>query len=313
MVPTIKILAGPTACGKSAVALQLAERLGAGILSIDSMKLYRGLDIGTGKPTPDELARVSHFLIDTKHPHEAASVAEFLAEAERLIRAAGNPGSGVPFLIGEGGTALYLKALSEGLFESPPRDDAIRSRLEAEAEEKGSDVLHERLAGVDPQAAKKILPTDPRRIVRALEIFELTGKPIGEGQRPWGMPRTDIDVRIACLDLPRPELYARIDRRIRAMLNAGWLDECRKLLALDPPMSREARQALGYKTLFAHLRGEIALEPAYERICFDTHHFARRQIHWFKKLPKTTFVPIADNESIDSIAQRVASVLELNR
>jgi tRNA dimethylallyltransferase len=181
----------------------------------------------------------------------------------------------------------------------------LRARLEAEAEQLGSDALHERLARVDPQAAKKILPSDPRRIVRALEVVELTGQPVGAGQRPWGVARTDIDVRIACLDLPRPVLYARIDRRIQAMLDAGWLDECRRLLELDPPLSREARQALGYKTLFAHLRGELTFEAARERICFDTHHFARRQIQWFKKLPKTKFVSITDDDSPGAIAERV--------
>jgi len=302
MIPVIRVLAGPTASGKSAVAMLLAQRSGASILSIDSMKLYRGLDIGTGKPSPSERARVPHFLIDTKDPHESASVAEFLREAERLIRE-------VPALLGEGGTALYLKALAEGLFEGPPRHHELRAQLEAEADAKGSEALHDRLMQLDPRAASKILPSDPRRIVRALEIIELTGRPVGDGQQAWGKARTDIDVRIACLDLPRPQLYARIDRRVQAMLDAGWVDECRRLLALERPLSREARQALGYKTLFAHLRGEISLEAARERICFDTHHFARRQIQWFKKLPKTTFIPITDDDPIDVIAERVAAVL----
>ena len=305
MLPLIQIVAGATSCGKSAVAMLLAERSGSGILAIDSMKLYRELDIGTGKPSPAERARLPHFLIDCREPHESASVAEFLLAAETLIRNAGIPGSHVPPLIGEGGTALYLKALCEGLFEGPGKHAEIRARLEAEATERGSHALHERLKTVDPVAASKILPTDPRRIVRALEVFEITGRPIGEGQRPWGTARTDIDVRIACLDLPRAALYPRIDRRISAMLDSGWLDECRRLLDLNPPLSREARQALGYKTLFAHLRGEISLDAARERICFDTHHFARRQIHWFKKLPKTKFIPIADDEPAEAIAERV--------
>lgn len=298
MVPVFKILAGPTASGKSGVAMFLAERSGASILSIDSMKLYRGLDIGTGKPTAAERARVPHFLIDTKAPHESASVAEFLQKAERLIRE-------VPKLIGEGGTALYLKALTEGLFEGPPKNIELRAKLESEAAAVGSEVLHERLARIDPRAAGKILPSDPRRIVRALEIVELTGKPVGAGQQAWGEARKDIDVRIACLDLPRPALYARIDRRVQAMLDAGWVHECRRLMALSPPLSREAQQALGYKTLFAHLRGEMTLDEARERICFDTHHFARRQIQWFKKLPKTKFVAVTDDDSVEKIAERV--------
>jgi tRNA dimethylallyltransferase len=302
MAPAFHILAGPTASGKSAVALLLAEKLNAELLSIDSMKLYKGLDIGTGKPTAEERTRVPHHFIDLKEPWEYASVAEFITAAERTI--ADCAGRGVR-LIGEGGTALYLKALCEGLFEGPGKDAAIRARLENDVTERGSFAMHERLAQVDPKGAAKILPTDGRRIVRALEVYELTGRPIGEGQREWGTPRADLDVRIACLDLPRPLLYARIDARIRGMIAAGWLDECKRLLALEQPLSREAAQALGYKTLLAHLRGESTLEAAIERICFDTHHFARRQIHWFKKLPKTVFIDLKGDEPPAEIAVRV--------
>ncbi len=302
MIPTLKILAGPTASGKSAVALHLAETLGAELLSIDSMKLYKCLDIGTGKPTATERARVRHHFIDTKEPWQSASVAEFLAVAEGAL--ADCAARGIP-LIGEGGTALYLKALSEGLFEGPGRDPVLRAKLENEVAEHGAAVVHVRLSRLDPNAGAKILPTDGRRIVRALEVFELTGRPMGDGQRQWGTPRADLDVRIACLDLPRPLLYARIDTRIRGMVAAGWLDECRRLLALEKPLSREASQALGYKTLLAHLRGEMPLDAAIERICFDTHHFARRQIHWFKKLPKTVFVEFNGDEPAAAIAERV--------
>ena len=302
MTPVFHILAGPTASGKSAVALLLAEKFNAELLSIDSMKLYRGLDIGTGKPTAAERARVPHHFIDVKDAWQYASVAEFIIAAERTIA---DCAARSVRLIGEGGTALYLKALCEGLFEGPGKDAGIRARLEQDVAERGSFAMHERLAQVDTKGASKILPTDGRRIVRALEVYELTGRPIGEGQREWGTPRSDLDVRIACLDLPRPLLYARIDARIRGMIADGWLDECRRLLELDPPLSREASQALGYKTLLAHLRGESTLEAAIERICFDTHHFARRQIHWFKKLPKTVFIDLSGDETAQAIAERV--------
>lgn len=299
---TVRILCGPTACGKSAVALHLAKKLGAEILSIDSMKLYRGLDIGTAKPPPDARAAVRHHLIGIKEPWESCSVAEFLQLAERTI--ADCAASGTP-LIGEGGTALYLKALSEGLFAGPGRNEELRTALELEAEENGVPFLHERLAAIDPLAAKRILPSDLRRIIRALEVHALTGVPISQWQSQWGVPRTDLDVRFACLRLPREILYARIDRRADAMLEAGWLDECRRLLALPKPLSREALQALGYRTLFAHLRGEMEFAAARERICFDTHHFARRQIGWFRRLPKLAFIDIAGDEPAETIAQRV--------
>jgi|ERR1043165_2565825 tRNA dimethylallyltransferase len=302
MPPLFRILTGPTASGKSTVAMHIAVARKAEILSIDSMKLYRGLDIGTGKPTQEERARVTHHLIDVKEPFENASVAEFVAAAESLIEQKAATGQA---LIGEGGTALYLKALNEGLFDGPGRDAQVRESLEAEVRELGTQVLHARLAQVDAKAAAKILPTDARRIVRALEVYMLTGKPIGQWQQQWGRPREDIDVRIAVLNLPRKLLYARIDARVRAMIAAGWLDECKKLLDLSKPMSREASQALGYKTLFAHLRGVLPLDAAIERICFDTHHFARRQLHWFKRLPKAVVVELQGDESVESIAERV--------
>jgi len=305
---TARVLCGPTASGKSTVALLLAEKLGAEVLSIDSMKLYRGLDIGTAKPPPETLARIRHHLVNVRDPWESFSVADFLQSALAVISDCAR--RGVP-LLGEGGTALYLKALSEGLFAGPGRDAELRAALEAEAARTGVPKLHERLAQVDPQAAQKILPSDLRRIVRALEVYELTGVPISRWQSQWGVPRQDLDVRLVCLRLPRKELYARIDRRVDAMLAAGWLDECRRLLALPRPLSAEAVQALGYSTLFAHLRGEMTLPQARERICFDTHHFARRQLGWFRRMPKLTFVDIGDDETAERIAERVVTVWDV--
>ena len=301
----VRVLCGPTASGKSSAGVLLARELGAEILSIDSMKLYRGLDIGTAKPSPDILASIPHHLVNLREAWESFSVAEFISAAEKII--ADCDQRGVP-LIGEGGTALYLKALGEGLLEGPGSDEELRAELEAEAEKNGLPKLHERLASVDPQAAAKIMPTDLRRIVRALEVFELTGTPLSEQQIQWGTPRADMDVRMACLRLSRDLLYARIDRRIDAMLAEGWLDECRRLLELPKPLSREALQALGYRTLFSHLRGEMTLSAARDRVCFDTHHFARRQLNWFRRMPKLTFIDIRDDESSEEIAARVQEV-----
>lgn len=303
----VRVLCGPTACGKSAVGEFLARELGAEILSIDSMKLYRGLDIGTAKPSPEILKSIPHHLIDVREAWESFSVAEFLSAAENII--ADCAARGVP-LIGEGGTALYLKALGEGLLEGPGSNEEMRAALEAEAERIGTEKLHERLAKVDPQAAKKIMTTDLRRIVRALEVFEMTGKPLSEQQIQWGTPRADMDVRMACLRLPRDILYARIDRRIDAMLAEGWLDECRRLLELPRPLSREALQALGYRTFFAHLRGEMTLKDARDRVCFDTHHFARRQLNWFRRMPKLTFIEMRGDESVEALAARVREIWE---
>jgi len=296
------LLLGPTASGKSSVALELARRLGAEILSVDSMKIYRRLDIGTAKPTAAERALVPHHLIDWKDPWESCSVAEWLAEAERLIRDANE--RNVP-LLAEGGTALYVKALREGLFPGPGRDAQIRQRLETQAQEEGVAVLYARLQEVDPEAARKILPSDLRRIVRALEVYESSGRPISAQQVQWGHLRKDLTFRTVCLEMDRKALYARIDARVHRMLEAGWLDECRALLKLEVPLSREARAALGYKVLFAHLRGEIDYAAATERICFDTHHFARRQLMWYRKFTEVHWIPVHPDDPVETIADRV--------
>jgi tRNA dimethylallyltransferase len=299
----VNVLCGPTASGKSPVGLYLAEKIGAEILSVDSMKLYRGLDIGTGKATREERARVKHHLIDILDPSESFSVSQFLVHAEAIL--ADCHKRGVP-LIAEGGTALYLKALSEGIFDGPGKNDDVRQTLEAEAETEGLHVLYERLQKIDPTAAARIMSTDLRRIVRALEVHALTGKPISELQQQWGTPRKDLDVRLVCLNIdPREKLYARIDRRIDQMLADGWLDECRRLMSLERPLSTVASKAIGYRTFMAHLRGEVELAPAIERTKFDTHHFARHQLKWYRKLPKLEWINVGEGERVQTLAEKV--------
>ena len=279
----------------------LAEQEGAEILSIDSMKIYKRLTIGTAKPSAEARARVVHHLIDEAEPSAVFSVAEFSKRSMEIMVDAASRGAA---LIGEGGTPLYLKALTEGLFDGPGRDVAVRSKLEQEAVS-GLAAMYLRLRERDPKAAARIDPNDERRIVRALEVHAISGKPISDFQSQWGTQRTDLNVTLACLDLPRADLYARIDRRIDAMLAAGWLDECRQLRKLDPPLSKEASQALGYRTLFKHLDGHMSLKDARDRICFDTHHFARRQIGWFKRMPSVRYIEIAEADDVATIARRV--------
>jgi tRNA dimethylallyltransferase len=306
---SLRILTGPTASGKSAVAFHLAKQERAQLLSIDSMKIYRRLDIGTAKPTPEMRKEVVHHQIDILEPHERYSVAGFLRDSKRICRECDS--SSTP-LIAEGGTPLYLKSLSEGMFEGPGRDEALRKRLESEAEAVGVAGLHERLKKIDAKAAEKILTSDLRRIVRALEVYELTGQPISQLQTQWGSVEQGTPVNIACLMLPRSVLYQRIDRRVEAMLCAGWLEECRALLDLPQPLSKEAAQAMGYRTLFKVLKGELKLADARERICFDTHHFARRQIGWFKRLSGIRFIEVAEDEPLETIAERVQEAWDSN-
>lgn len=304
----LPLLIGPTASGKSAAAFELARRRHGELLSVDSMKLYKRLEIGVAKPGAAERAAVRHHLVDWKEPWESCSVAEWLAAAERVIHEAAARGV---FLAAEGGTALYIKALREGLFPGPGRSETLRAALEAEAREKGLPVLYERLQARDPAAAKKILPGDERRIVRALEVLELTGKPISAQQVQWGRLREDLPVRVIGLAIDRAELYRRIDARVDAMLALGWLDECRALLELDAaqPLSREARQAIGYRTLFAVLRGEMPLAAAAERIKFDTHHFARRQLSWFRRFTRVEWLETRAGEDAAGLADRIEALL----
>jgi tRNA dimethylallyltransferase len=281
------ILTGPTASGKTALALELAERLDAEIVAMDSMTLYRGMDVGTAKPSLAERARVPHHLIDVLDPSESGNVAWWLREAGRCCREIEARGKRPLFV---GGTPFYLKALLCGLFESPPSDTELRVRLETEADSDGSEALHTRLSGIDPVSARRLHPNDVRRVVRALEVWELTGKPLSEWQQQgwWSEEKPlseDGCPRCLALDVPREELYARINRRVETMVAAGWLDEVRRVRELPKPPGKEASQALGYRELSAHLEGHLTLAEVVETIQLRTRQFAKRQLTWFRNLP----------------------------
>jgi tRNA dimethylallyltransferase len=280
------ILSGPTGSGKSRLALTLAERLGAEIVSMDSMTLYRRMDIGTAKPTPEERRRVRHHLIDVLEPWDSATVAWWLDQAAGCCREITARGGRILFV---GGTSLYLKALLHGLFESPPADEAIRLRLTEDATRLGREEVHRRLAAVDPVAAARLHPNDLRRVIRALEVWELTGRPISAWQTQWTQPARPTSSglpRCLWLDLPREVLYKRIDARVRQMIADGLVEEVRALQSLEPPLSREAAQALGYKELFAHLDGLASLEEAIRQIQTRSRQFAKRQLTWLRHLPE---------------------------
>jgi tRNA dimethylallyltransferase len=281
--PQTLVLTGPTGSGKSHLALDLAERLDAEIVSMDSMALYRRMDIGTAKPTREERRRVPHHLLDVLEPWESASVAWWLERAAECCRDITSRGKRPLFV---GGTPLYLKALLHGLFNGPPADETIRRRLSEEAAVIGSAALHGRLAAVDPVSAARLHPNDERRVIRALEVWELTGRPISDWQTEW--TTTDPageDPRCLCLDLPRQELYTRIDARVERMIADGLEEEVRGLRQLERPLSREASQALGYKEMFALLDGRAEREQTIRRIQTRSRNFAKRQMTWFRRLP----------------------------
>ena len=276
-LPPLVCLVGPTAVGKTEVALHLAERLEGEIVSADSRLLYRGMDIGTAKPTVEERQRVPHHLVDVADPDETWSMAQVRAAvlqcAEEITARAR-----LPFLVG--GTGQYVRAILEG-WDPPPRahDAAVRERLEALARNAGAEALHARLCEVDPASANRIDARNVRRVVRALEIFETTGKPASTQRRRLPPP-----YRILTLGLtaPRPVLYARIDARIDAMLVQGWVDEVRGLLARGFDPSLPAFSAIGYRQIIEVVQGKRSLDEAVTDIRRRTRVLVRRQANWFK-------------------------------
>lgn len=283
------VLTGPTAAGKTRLAITMAKELGAEIISMDSMALYRGMDIGTAKPSQEERAVVPHHLVDVLDPWQSASVAWWLEEAEKAacrIRARGRK---VLFV---GGTPLYLKALRYGLFRGPSADPAVRSKWEETARRRGAEFLHAELERIDAPTAARLHPNDVRRIVRALEVWEVTGRRLSDWQRQWKATAPAVALRIAWLDPPRQQLYTRINERVEAMFSAGLVQEVERLLALPHPLAREPRQALGYKEVIEHLEGKRDLQTTIALVQLRTRHFAKRQVTWFRKLPASCRVPV---------------------
>jgi tRNA dimethylallyltransferase len=311
------VLTGPTACGKSALALDLAERVGGEILALDSMTVYRGMDVGTTKPAAADRARVPHHLIDVLDPWESLTVAWWLERAEAACADVVARGKRPIFV---GGTPFYLKALLHGLFDGPPADAELRKSLESEAERAGNVALHARLAVVDPKTAARLHPNDVRRVVRALEVHTLTGKPISDWQQTWDTPAFADSARAtppaakvpaAVLELPREVLYDRINRRVDAMLAAGWLAEVQRLKELPHPPGREARQALGYRELLEWLDRGGDWSETVELIRTRTRQFAKRQLTWFRHLPSLVPVPADAPDAAERVLRAWGVCLEL--
>jgi tRNA dimethylallyltransferase len=297
-VSPMLVIIGATASGKSALAMRLAEEVGGEILSVDSMQVYRGMDIGTAKPTPDEQRRVRHHLIDVVEPSETFTVVRFVELADAVIADARK--RHVP-LIATGGTPLYFKALFEGMFQGPGASTAIRDRLRLLA----SDDLHRRLAQVDPPAASRIHPNDTKRLIRALEVHELTGQPISSLQREWATPTRRHHSAWFGLNWDREQLNRRINARVKQMIEAGWVEETKALLARHGELSKTAAQATGYHELIEHLRGRLSLDDAIEQIKIATRQLARRQMKWFRRFSDVSWHP-GDDPAAAFAAARAA-------
>lgn len=310
------VLTGPTASGKSAAALAMAARWPLEIVSMDSALVYRGMDIGTAKPTPDERAAVPHHLIDVVDPLHAYSAAQFAQDARALILDIRSRGH-VPLLVG--GTLLYLRALLQGLDDMPPADAGVRDQLEREASRLGWPALHQRLAEVDPATAARLPPGDSQRIQRALEVFEISGRPLSSfhGVRTAARARLPESALLSLEPTDRAWLHERIARRFDAMLEQGFLDEVHALRArgdlhADLPSMRCVGYRQAWETLDAH-GGHLdtkALASLRERGIFATRQLAKRQLTWLRGMPERELIPCDAPDAVASVIDRCARLIE---
>jgi len=305
-VQKLIVIAGPTAVGKSAVALHLAKKINGEIVSADSVQVYRGLDIGSAKPTAEERAQVPHHLLDIVDPEENYTVADFQRDATRAINDIHRRGK-LPLLVG--GTGLYIRALVRGFaFTEYGINKELRKKLQKIAASEGPEVLHAKLAKVDPQTAKKLHPNDLRRVIRALEVYLQSKTPIS--QQAENTPRRPVyDTISFCLTRPRPILYRRIEERVDAMIAAGLVEEVKQILAQGTSPQAKALQSLGYKQIVAFLQKQISLEEAIRLIKRDTRRFAKRQLTWFRK-EEMIWLDLEQYRNLDEISEKISTYLQ---
>lgn len=298
---------GCTACGKGAVGRELARQLGAEIISVDSMKVYREMDIGTAKPSPAIRAEIAHHCIDMADPVESYSVAQFVEHADAAVAEIRSRGR-IPLAVG--GTSLYIKALSKGLFEGPSADEQLRVELRERAGREGLDTLHAELSAVDPAAAERIHPNDERRIIRALEVHRLTGTPISQLQTQWESQGLRYDCVFIGLRRKKERQSRRINARAKKMMDMGLPDEVADLLERHGELSPQASQAVGYAEIIRHLRGEWSLEEAFERIKINTRRLAKSQRTWQKRWRDVRWFDLADDETPARTVDRIRKEIE---
>jgi tRNA dimethylallyltransferase len=274
----IVVVCGPTGSGKTGLAIHLAREFNAEIVGADSMQIYRTMDIGTAKPTPAEQAAAPHHMIDIVDPDEDFDAAAYAKQATGIIRRIHSRGN-VAFVVG--GTGFYIKALLYGLFEQGPSDAAVRRRLKRQVEKQGTAELHRQLADVDQESAQRIHPNDTYRIIRALEVFTVTGEPLSVYQRRHGFRQPRFHVLEIGVSWPRERLYQRINQRVDAMMAQGFLDEVQRLLAKGYARDLKSMQSLGYRHLAAVLEDGLPLDDAVTALKRDHRRYAKRQLTWF--------------------------------
>ncbi len=306
LVPLVMVV-GPTAVGKSQVAIRLAKALGTEVLAADSRQVYRGMDIGTDKPSVSEREGIPHGLIDLVNPDEPFNVGMYrrlaLTEIDRIHRS-----GRVPLVVG--GTGLYVRALIRGLWDGPSADWPFRVRMMEEARLKGPDHLHRELALVDPELAGGLHPHDEVKIVRGLEVYHLLGRPLSEVHRGQALQETPLSPLVIGLTRERSEVYRRTDARVEVELAKGLVRETQELLVQGYGRQLASMKGLGYRQIAAYLAGEHDFEEAVRRLKRDTRRFAKRQMTWFRKEPSVNWLPIRDGESVEQVAARIVKQVE---
>jgi tRNA dimethylallyltransferase len=304
----ILIIAGPTAAGKTDASLLLARQLGAEIVSADSMQIYRGMDIGTAKPSPEQRKLIYHHMIDIVEPNQPYSVGDYLRDARAAIDGILSSG-GVPLVVG--GTGLYIRALTRGLFHGPPADLDLRERLLNREAEGEPGMLYADLVKVDPEAAVKIHPNDLRRTVRALEVYYLRDRKLSEFQREHAFGDRPYRFTLLFLVRSRDELYRRIEKRVEQMIDSGLEAEVRALFDRGYPMDLASMRGLGYKQLIEHFLGRSTRDEAVALLKRDTKRFAKRQFTWFRREPEAVWVDITGLERAEDILEKIKKYVEI--
>jgi tRNA dimethylallyltransferase len=300
------LILGVTAGGKGKLAFELAKKINAEIISIDSMKVYRRMDIGTAKPSKEVQKQINYHLIDIVEPSESFSVDTFLSLTEQAVKnieAKGKPVAAV------GGTAMYIKALLHGIFDGPSTDDNIRRQLKEQIAQVGLAELHKKLAAVDPAAAERIHPNDEKRIIRALEVYELTGKPISDFQQQFSTQPKD-DWLVLGLQREKTDASHRINERVKKMIELGLIDEVKTLLAEPKPLSQQARCAIGYAEIVDYLDGKETLDKTIEKIKINTRRFAKAQRTWFKTFRFVNWLDVGENDTVEQVLVRAMPYLK---
>ena len=304
---TLQILTGPTACDKTEIGFTVAQKIKGEIISADSMLFYRGMDIGTAKPPLGMRELVPHHFIDIIGPWESYSVGKYVDDVETLINDTDSKEKKFLFV---GGSPLYIKGLVDGIFNGPEADWNIRRELEELAEKKGSQHVHDILQKIDPVKAGELHPNNLRRIIRAIEVYRITGKPVSVLQEQYKQARKSYRFKIMCITRAREDIYRRINERVDTMFGKGLVNEVQSLLDNPEGLSKQARQALGYKEIIQYLDGELTLDEVKDMVKLSTRRFAKRQMTWFRSFPNVQWIEADEHEGPESISEEIITLLK---